>query len=110
VSGLAWLPRERSARVRLAYGVALAADFLQVVAIPVFGLGFLSPLLDAIDIVTGIALIALLGWHLAFLPTFIVEVLPIADLFPTWTGAVWLVTRGSRKQLEVERGPAPRSS
>ena len=89
---------ERPARVRLAYGIALAADFLQMIAIPVLGLGFLSPLLDVIDVIAGVLLVFLLGWHLAFLPTFVVELLPIVDLFPTWTGAVWLVTRGGSKE------------
>ena len=35
----------------------------------------------------------LVGWHFAFLPTFVAELVPGVDLIPTWTAAVWLVTR-----------------
>jgi hypothetical protein len=33
------------------------------------------------------------GWHLAFLPSFVVKVLPVADLAPTWTIAIFFATR-----------------
>ncbi len=42
----------------------------------------------------GAALIRLLGWHWAFLPSFVVELVPGVDLVLTWTAAVWLATRG----------------
>jgi len=35
----------------------------------------------------------LVGFHWAFLPTFIAELLPFVDLVPSWTLAVWLATR-----------------
>ena len=38
-------------------------------------------------------MIRLLGWHWAFLPTAAAKLIPGADLFPTWTTAVWFVTR-----------------
>jgi hypothetical protein len=38
-------------------------------------------------------MIRLLGWHWAFLPSAAAELIPGADLFPTWTAAVWFVTR-----------------
>jgi hypothetical protein len=41
----------------------------------------------------GRLLIRLLGWHWAFLPTLMIEALPGADLFPTWTAAVFFATR-----------------
>jgi hypothetical protein len=39
-------------------------------------------------------LVALVGWHWAFLPSFVAELVPGLDLVPTWTVAVWLATRG----------------
>jgi hypothetical protein len=43
--------------------------------------------------IVGFFMIRLLGWHWAFLPTMAAELIPGADLFPTWTAAVWFVTR-----------------
>lgn len=56
----------------------------------------MSPVNAGLDVVVAICLILLVGWHIAFLPTFIVEQLPFADLAPTWTIGVLFVTRGSR--------------
>ena len=85
---------------RLAWIIAIAADALQIVLLPVFGMGGFSPLVDGLDIVVAIAMIALLGWHFAFLPTVIAELIPGLGLFPTWTTAVFFVTRTKRRQLE----------
>jgi hypothetical protein len=80
-------------RRRVAWTIAIASDALQIGIIPVFGGGFLSPFSDVLDVVVGSAMIWLLGWHFAFLPSFAVKLLPIVDIVPTWTMAVWLVTR-----------------
>lgn len=84
---------KRSGRVWLARGIAVAADALQLVALPAFGPGLLSPFDEAIDLGVGIIMVALLGWHVAFLPTFLAEIIPFVDLFPTWTTAVLFATR-----------------
>ena len=44
------------------------------------------------------ALIKLLGFHWALLPTLAAEAVPALDLAPTWTAAVFLLT-GSKRQL-----------
>jgi len=85
-----------SARVRIARLLAVAADGVQIVAVPAFLSGAASPLNDALDLLVGVTLVLLLGWHLAFLPTFVTELIPFVDIFPTWTAAVLFVTR-SRK-------------
>lgn len=72
--------------------IAMGADLLQIVVFPLFGEGWLSPLNNALDIAVGVVLVKLLGFHWAFLPTFAAETMPIFDLVPTWTGAVFLVT------------------
>jgi hypothetical protein len=81
-------------RVKAARWIAAAADFLQIVAFPFFVPGLASPWNDALDFLVGVAMIALIGWHWSFLPSFLAELVPGLDLIPTWTAAVFFVTRG----------------
>jgi len=85
--------------VRWAWMVALAADAIQIAALPLFAEGALSPADSALDVVVGIILVRLLGWHWAFLPTLAAELIPGLDLFPTWTAAVWFVTRQRSEEM-----------
>jgi hypothetical protein len=102
---------------RLAWLVAIAADAMQIVAFPLFAEGGLSPADTALDVLTGAVLIKLLGWHWAFLPTLAAELIPGMDMFPTWTAAVFFVTRQRVRSATPENGevlppgpaPAPRS-
>jgi hypothetical protein len=71
----------------------MAADAAQLAVPWVFGEGIVSPLDAVLDVVVGLTLIWLVGWHVAFIPTFIIEALPIADLAPTWTLATLIATR-----------------
>jgi hypothetical protein len=90
-------------RIRAARIIAIVADLLQVVFFPLFIEGLASVLSDALDVVVGITMVWLVGWHVAFLPAFVVEVLPFGDLAPTWTLAVFIATRSKR----VMPGTAP---
>jgi hypothetical protein len=95
---------------RLAWMVAILADALQIGAFPLFAEGALSPADMVLDILVAALLIRLLGWHWAFLPSLAAELLPGFDLFPTWTAAVFFVTRAQVKPGEPEilpPGPAP---
>ncbi len=74
----------------------MAVDGIQIFAVPFFFSGAVSPVNDALDLVAAAAFILLLGWHIAFLPTFLAELVPVLDLVPTWTAAVFFVTRGRR--------------
>ena len=87
-------PRAQSRRLRTARIIAIAADVLQVVLFPAFAAGWISPLNDALDVVVAVIMVRLVGWHFAFLPTFVAELVPGVDLIPTWTAAVWFATRG----------------
>ena len=78
---------------RLAWFIALGADALQIAVMPLFVEGALSPADAVLDALVAAVLVRLLGWHWAFLPTLMIEALPGADLFPTWTAAVFFVTR-----------------
>lgn len=81
-------------RVGLARALAVVADAVQLMLMPVFVPGILSPADDVLDLAIGLVMVRLLGWHWAFLPTFVAELVPGLDLFPTWTATVWFVTRG----------------
>jgi len=84
-------PRTHRPVTRLAWIVAVAADVIQIVAMPFFGEGALSPVNDVLDVVVSIVLFRLLGWHPALLPALAAELIPGVDLVPTWTAAVAVV-------------------
>jgi len=79
-------------RIRLAWAIALAVDALQIPAT------FAGPpgwFLDAgLDVVTMLVMWMLLGFHWAFLPSFLTKWIPYLDIAPLWTLAVALATRG----------------
>jgi hypothetical protein len=79
-------------RRRAARYLALGADALQIVLLPLFGEGFASPANDALDVAVAIVLVKLVGFHWAFLPAAAAELVPVLDLAPTWTAAVLLAT------------------
>jgi len=81
-------------RVWLALGIAVAADALQLVFMPLFVEGAAAPWADALDVGVALAMVGLLGWHLAFLPSFAAKLIPGVDLVPTWTAAVLFVSGG----------------
>lgn len=81
-------------RVRLARIIAASADLLQIGLFPLFLAGGLSMANNVIDLLVALALVRLLGWHWAFAPTFVAELVPVVELVPTWTAAVFLATRG----------------
>ena len=91
-------------RVRLAYGVAVTADVLQFALGPL-GWAFADEILD---VAAMLATWRLLGFHPLLLPTFVLEVVPIADLLPVWTGCVALVVALRRRQQgSAQRTPGP---
>lgn len=86
-------PHPRARHIRAARIIAIAADVLQLAFFPTFAAGWLSPLNSALDAVVALIMVRLVGWHFAFLPTFVAELVPGLDLVPTWTAAVWFATR-----------------
>jgi hypothetical protein len=81
-------------RVRLAYGVAIVTDLAQLLLGPV-GWTFADEILDLIAM---IAISRLIGFHPLLLPTFVLELFPVADLLPAWTVCVSLVLTLQRRQ------------
>lgn len=96
---------ERS-RFRVAMALAIATDALQIIVFPLFGDGALSPADDVLDFGVAAALIGLVGWHWEFLPSFVGELLPGADLVPFWTLAVANVYR-KWKRSNIITIPSP---
>jgi hypothetical protein len=80
-------------RFRAALILAIAADALQILVLPLFAEGGLSPADDVLDFVIAAVLVNLLGWHWEFLPAFFAELVPGVDLVPFWTLAVVSVYR-----------------
>lgn len=80
-------------RIRAARLIAITADLLQMGVFPLFAEGVASPLEIALDVVVCGLLTRLVGWHFAFLPSFIAELVPLVDLVPTWTIAILIATR-----------------
>lgn len=96
----------QSPRLRVAWAIALAADAIQIAALPLFAEGALSPADTVLDLAVGAVLVRLLGWHWAFLPSLIAELVPGLDLFPSWTAAVWYVTRNSANLTSTPKPPS----
>jgi hypothetical protein len=109
---MSWVDAFRSLKFsehRMAWLLAMAADVIQIVGFPIFVQGAASPADSALDLIVGFLLIRLLGWHWAFLPSLAAELVPGMDLFPTWTAAVWYVTRQKMRPGEPEILPPERN-
>jgi hypothetical protein len=89
-------------RKNIAIVIALIADGLQVAVTPLITVGGLGVFLDVvIDLVTAVIMILLLGFHWAFLPSFLVELIPGVSLVPLWTLAAILATKREAKASET---------
>jgi hypothetical protein len=88
-----YLPRFREVppltigRIAAAVGIAVAVDGMQLVLGPI---GWVVAD-EILDVVAMVAISWLLGFHPLLLPTFLIELFPVADVLPTWTGCVGLV-------------------
>ena len=92
VPELASRPTLSQTRLRAAWAIALAVDAIQI---PATAAGPLGWFLDAgLDLITMAVMWALLGFHWAFLPSFLTEWIPYLNLAPLWTLAVALAIRG----------------
>ena len=80
-------------RLQIAMALAVGADALQLLVMPLFSEGALSPADDVLDLVIAAVLVRLVGWHWEFLPAFAAELVPGVDLVPFWTLAVANVYR-----------------
>jgi hypothetical protein len=90
-------------RVAAAFAVAMLVDGVQIALGPA---GFFVAD-EVLDVVAMGATAWLLGFDVLLLPTFLIELLPVSDVLPTWTGCVGLVVmrrrRRARRIVEVGR-------
>jgi hypothetical protein len=89
-------------RFRAAIALAIGADAAQLLLVPLFSEGALSPIDDVLDVVVAVGLVRLLGWHWEFLPAFAAEIVPGLDLVPFWTLAVVNVYRKSKQNAVTD--------
>jgi hypothetical protein len=85
-------------RVRTAYAVAVTADALQLMLGPL-GWAFAD---EIIDVVAMILTWRVIGFHFLLLPTFALELVPMAGMLPTWTACVALVVSLRKKQQTTQ--------
>lgn len=100
-SALSWFDVKplTGGRVSLAVILAVCADAVALVLGPL-GWTFLD---EIVDVLMMIATIWLLGFHFLLLPTFVVELIPVADTLPTWTGCVLAVIALRKRQEKISR-------
>ena len=79
-----------------AFAVAVVVDATQIFLGPL-GWSFAD---EALDVVAMVVTMWLLGFHLLLLPTFAIEVVPVLDALPTWTGCVGIVVARRRARPE----------
>jgi hypothetical protein len=89
-------------RIILALAVAMLADGAQFLLL---GFGWVGAD-QAIDVMAMLLTIWILGFHILLLPTFVVELIPVADMLPTWTGCVIAVI-ALRKRGQNIPPPSP---
>ena len=80
-------------KTRRAWFVAIGADALQWGLFPLFVWGGFAPWNVGVDLVVAFLLTRWMGFHIAFLPAFVTELIPIANFIPSWTLALWIVTK-----------------
>ena len=81
-------------QIGAAYSVAIVTDIAQLVLGPI-GWAFSDEVLDVIAMAI---LWRMLGFHPLLLPTFVLELAPVADLLPTWTACVALIVMLRRRE------------
>jgi len=81
-------------RVRFAYAVGVTTDALQFLLGP---LGWTGAD-ELLDLAAMVVLWRILGFHPLLLPSFVIELLPVTDMLPTWTGCVALIVALRRRQ------------
>ena len=99
------MPVLTRSRMIAAFAVAITADLVQVILGPL-GWTFADEIIDVLAM--GLT-IWLLGFHPLLLPTFIVELIPVIDMLPTWTGCVAAVVMLKRNPGGVSPAASPQA-
>ena len=102
LSRILQVPRLTPARIISGLVVAIAADGVQLLLGPL-GWAFGDQI---IDVVAMLLTVWLIGFHWLLLPSFVLELVPVADEFPTWTACVIAVIV-VRKRQQRQSSPLP---
>ncbi len=86
-----------------ALAVAVGADGLQLLLGPL-GWAFSDQIIDTMAM---ILIMQILGFHILLLPTFVVELIPVADMLPTWTGCTAAVIALRKRAENATPTPPP---
>ena len=92
------VPLLTRSRVRTAFVIAVAADIIQFLLGPL-GWAFADQIIDVIAMLLTSWVI---GFHPLLLPTFLIELVPIVDMLPTWTACVALVVSLRKRQQKAD--------
>jgi hypothetical protein len=74
-------------RIWFAFAVAGIVDAVQLSLGPL-GWAFVD---EGLDVIAMVLICAALGFHMLLLPTFVLELVPVVDMLPTWTGCTAVV-------------------
>ncbi len=86
-------------RIWFAFAVAAITDAAQLPAATLGPLGW-AFVDESLDVIAMVLTCAALGFHMLLLPTFVIELIPVADVLPTWTGCVAAVVVLRRKSQQ----------
>lgn len=89
-------------RIWFAFTVAALTDGTQLLLGPL-GWAFVD---EGLDVLAMVLTSASIGFHMLLLPTFVIELLPVADMLPTWTGCTAAVVL-LRKRAQPQPPPLP---
>jgi hypothetical protein len=104
-------PTVSKRRKAVAMSIAVLADLVQLVIWPAFAGGAASPFDDALDAVVAVALLLTLGFSGRLALALVLELVPGADLFPTWTAVVATIPVETLSEAQPDpRVPATREA
>jgi hypothetical protein len=88
---------------RVAMAVAGTVDLLQIGLLPLLGLGYMLD--DALDVLAVFVLMGVCGFKWQFVVAFMLELVPVVDIFPTWTALALTLPSGDRVAASAGGGP-----
>jgi hypothetical protein len=102
IASLCVVPVLTRKRIWFAFAVAALTDSAQLLLGPL-GWAFVD---EGLDVIAMVLTTAAIGFHMLLLPTFVIELVPLADMLPTWTGCTAAVVM-LRRKAQAQPPPLP---